>query len=129
MKIKRWNGFSATNEVKARRHQTEPPNAMPASERCPDSPSKNFPRLVFAIYSVVDRGTNVFQVSPHSLPAAGGFASRHRGGGAGFIAAGFAGARLEQAAGFAGQLGDGGILKTPPGPFGGGARRARARRP
>ena len=34
-KNKRWNGFSATNQVKARLHQTEPPNALPASERCP----------------------------------------------------------------------------------------------
>jgi hypothetical protein len=35
MKNKRWTGFSAMNEVKVRLHQTEPPNAMPASERCP----------------------------------------------------------------------------------------------
>jgi hypothetical protein len=34
-KNKRWDGFSATNQVKAHLHQTEPPNALPASERCP----------------------------------------------------------------------------------------------
>ena len=59
MRIKRWNGLasqarhkldapkgkiaarnvvSATNQVKARLHQTEPPNALPASWRCPGSP-------------------------------------------------------------------------------------------
>ena len=38
MKIKRWSGFSATNQVKARLHQTEPPNALPASCCCPDQP-------------------------------------------------------------------------------------------
>jgi hypothetical protein len=38
MKNKRWNGFSATNQVKARLHQTKPPNALPTSERCPGSP-------------------------------------------------------------------------------------------
>jgi hypothetical protein len=39
IKNERWNGFSATNQVKARLHQTEPPNALPASERCPSQPS------------------------------------------------------------------------------------------
>ena len=34
-KSERWDGFSATNQEKARLHQTEPPNALPASERCP----------------------------------------------------------------------------------------------
>jgi len=29
---------SATNQVKARLHQTEPPNAMPTTERCPGHP-------------------------------------------------------------------------------------------
>jgi hypothetical protein len=33
VKIERWYGFSATNEVKARLHQTEPPNAMTACMR------------------------------------------------------------------------------------------------
>jgi RHS repeat-associated protein len=36
---KRWRGFSATNAVKARLHQTKPPNALPTSERCPGQPS------------------------------------------------------------------------------------------
>ena len=39
MKNKHWNGFSATNDEKAFLHQTEPPNALPASERCPGQPS------------------------------------------------------------------------------------------
>ncbi|HEX3856080.1 MAG TPA: hypothetical protein VHY30_02150 [Verrucomicrobiae bacterium] len=42
MKNERWNGFSATNATqgsKARLHQTEPPNAMPASWRCPGQPT------------------------------------------------------------------------------------------
>jgi hypothetical protein len=39
LKIKRRNSFSATNDEKARLHQTEPPNALPASWRCPSQPS------------------------------------------------------------------------------------------
>ena len=31
LKIKRRNSFSATNDEKARLHQTKPPNALPAS--------------------------------------------------------------------------------------------------
>ena len=38
MKIKRRAGYSATNQVKARLHPTEPPNALPASGRCPGQP-------------------------------------------------------------------------------------------
>jgi len=47
MKIKRWNGFSATNAVKARLHQTEPPNALPTSERCPGQP-----RMLYEVLSL-----------------------------------------------------------------------------
>ena len=39
--IKRWNSFSATNATQGSKdhlHQTEPPNALPASERCPGQP-------------------------------------------------------------------------------------------
>jgi hypothetical protein len=39
MKIKHWTGFSATNDEKARLHQTEHPSALPASWRCPGQPS------------------------------------------------------------------------------------------
>jgi hypothetical protein len=42
MKNERWNGFSATNATqgsKARLHQTEPPNAWPASWCCPGQPT------------------------------------------------------------------------------------------
>ena len=35
IKNKRWNSFSVTNDKKARLHQIEPPNALPASKRCP----------------------------------------------------------------------------------------------
>jgi hypothetical protein len=41
MKIKRRDSFSATNATQgseARLHQTEHPNAMPATERCPGQP-------------------------------------------------------------------------------------------
>src|SRR6267378_8331962 len=41
VKIKRWNGFSATNATQGSKdclHQTEPPNALPASWRCPGQP-------------------------------------------------------------------------------------------
>jgi hypothetical protein len=44
MKIERWNSFSATSATqgsKARLHQTEHPNALPASWRCPSEPSQN----------------------------------------------------------------------------------------
>jgi len=45
MTNKRWNGFSATDATqgsKARLHQTQPPNALPASERCPGQPRMLF---------------------------------------------------------------------------------------
>ena len=32
---RRGDGFSATNQVKTRQNKTKPPNALPASERCP----------------------------------------------------------------------------------------------
>jgi hypothetical protein len=37
-KIKRRAGFPAANQVKGRLHQTEHPNAMPATERSPGQP-------------------------------------------------------------------------------------------
>jgi len=53
MKIKRWRGFSATNATpgsEARLHQTEHPNALPASERCPGQPRQGH-RKFFRFYS------------------------------------------------------------------------------
>ena len=47
-KNKRWNSFSATNQVKAHLHQTEHPNALPASWRCPGSP-----RMLSEVLSLV----------------------------------------------------------------------------
>jgi hypothetical protein len=44
IKNKRWNNFSATNATqgnKARLHQTEHPNALPASWRCPGQPRQD----------------------------------------------------------------------------------------
>jgi hypothetical protein len=49
---RRRNGFSAKNDEKARLHQTEPPNAMPASERRPGQP-----RLRWEIVSLCAAGS------------------------------------------------------------------------
>jgi len=51
MKNKRRDGFSVTNQVKARLHQTEPPNALPASERCPGQPSAGWEVLSLSMRS------------------------------------------------------------------------------
>ena len=51
MKNKRWDSFSATNQVKARLHQTKPPNALPASERCPGQPSAGWEVLSLSMRS------------------------------------------------------------------------------
>jgi hypothetical protein len=54
-KNRSWKGFSATNQVKARLHLTEHPNALAASWRCPGQP--------------VDVVGNFFQLSTSGSPS------------------------------------------------------------
>ena len=73
MIIKRWNGFSATNQVKARLHQTEPPNALPASWRCLSRSSSSAkadpsqPRMSWEVFSLATSSS--FLVMAATIPA------------------------------------------------------------